>query len=679
MNARGKVPALLAGATLAMSALLGCANTQTPRQAPAATSPAATAALEQRLANLEARAERIEDINAIKRLQRAYGYYLDEGRWDDAADLFADNASLEVGFDGVYRGRARIREYLRAMGGGKQGLRAGQLNEHLQLMPVITLLPGGTQARGTWRDVILSGQLGRDAYWAEGPYENQYVKQNGVWKIAGLHWFQTLWVPYEGGWQKHGDVNAGRFVGDRLKPDAPPSVKYKTWPGAFTPPFHFRGQYPGLEPLAPVPVTGTASLAELSRREAALAQRARRLTDQDDIENLQRIYGFYIDKGLWSEAAALFTDDAEFEVQGRGVFRGRARVLEYLRAVGPEGLQQGRLYDNMQLQPLTHVSADGRSARGRWHLFAQLAQHGKFHEWETGVYENEYRNEGGTWKIHGPHLYPTMITPYEPGWGRQSLPASRFEPALKPDAPSSGASTYDRPFTPPYHYGHPVRDARASSATTLPRAALDERQLASAIDALERQLGRTEDRASIENLQTAYGYYLATLLWDDLAALFAQDGTIEIALRGVYVGRPAVRRNLNLYGQAGLDDGVLHNHMQYQMVIHVGEDGRTAKLRSRALSMMGNYEKSAMWMGGIYENEFVKIDGRWMFHKDQQINTYFAPYETGWKDLPQRAPPGITASNPPDRPPSFQFDLYPKNFLPPFHYVNPVTGRAYVP
>ena len=74
-------------------------------------------------------------------------------------------------------------------------------------------------------------------------------------------------------------------------------------------------------------------------------------------------------------------------------------------------------------------------------------------------------------------------------------------------------------------------------------------------------------------MQTAYGYYLATLLWDDLAALFADNGTIEIALRGVYVGRPAVRRNLNLYGQAGLDDGVLHNHMQYQMVIHVADDG----------------------------------------------------------------------------------------------------------
>jgi hypothetical protein len=655
--------------------LYGCSTPGSSSRQPAAATPAASN-MAQRLANLEARTLRIEDINAIKRLQRAYGYYLDEGRWDDMADLFADDASVEIGFDGVYRGRKHIRDYFRALGNGQQGLRAGQLNEYLQLMPVITMAPDGQRARGTWRAVILSGQLGKDAYWAEGPYENEYVKQDGVWKIASLHWFQTLWVPYEGGWATNGDVNGGRFVGNRVTPDSPTSVKYNTWPKAFTPPFHFRGQYPGL-PALPVTTPANRTPHQLNEQYARLLGRAQHLADQDNIENLQRIYGFYLDKGLWSEAASLLTDDAELEIQNRGVYRGRDHVLAYLRAVGPEGLQSGRLYDHMQLQPITHVAADGRSARGRWHLFAQLAKHGEFHEWETGVYENEYRNEGGVWKISRIHLYPTMITPYEQGWGKKSLPASRYEPNLKPDAASKGAaSTYDHAFTTPYHYGHPVREARAAG-TVMPVRAADFSE--PALDKLEKQILAAEDRASIENLQTAYGYYLATLLWDDLAALFAQDGTIEIAMRGVYAGRPAVRRNLDLYGQAGLDDGVLHNHMQYQMVIHVAPDGTSAKLRSRALSMMGNFGKNATWMGGIYENEFVKINGRWMFHKDQQINTYFAPYEIGWKDLPQRAPPGITASNPPDRPPTFAFDLYPKNFLPPFHYVNPVTGKAYTP
>ena len=46
---------------------------------------------------------RIEDINAIKRLQRAYGYYFDEGLWDEMAELFSADATFEMGLDGAYQ------------------------------------------------------------------------------------------------------------------------------------------------------------------------------------------------------------------------------------------------------------------------------------------------------------------------------------------------------------------------------------------------------------------------------------------------------------------------------------------------------------------------------------------------------------------------------------------------
>ena len=98
-------------------------------------------------------------------------------------------------------------------------------------------------------------------------------------------------------------------------------------------------------------------------------------------------------------------------------------------------------------------------------------------------------------------------------------------------------------------------------------------------------------------------------------------------------------------------------------------------MRSRAFSLMGNFGGAGTFMGGTYENLFVKRDGVWLLHKDQQINTYFAPYDVGWKDLPLRKAPGINQSNPPDEPPSMQFELYPRPFLPPYHYSNPVTGK----
>ena len=183
-------------ASLAAAAFLALAACVQPVSTPSSTS---TRLLQSRVETLEARRVLLEDSNAIKRLQRAYGYYLDRGLWDEAANLFATDGTIEIGLDGVYVGQKRVRQYLhalgRAMGGASDesadGLAPGQLNEHMQLMPFVTVSPDGLNAQATWRDVVLAGQLGKSATWGEGPYENQYVKDHGVWKIKSLHWYQT--------------------------------------------------------------------------------------------------------------------------------------------------------------------------------------------------------------------------------------------------------------------------------------------------------------------------------------------------------------------------------------------------------------------------------------------------------------------------------------------------------
>jgi hypothetical protein len=81
-------------------------------------------------------------------------------------------------------------------------------------------------------------------------------------------------------------------------------------------------------------------------------------------------------------------------------------------------------------------------------------------------------------------------------------------------------------------------------------------------------------------------------------------------------------------------------------------------------------------MGGIYENDYVKENGVWKIQHDHVFNTYFVPYTVGWKDVTPRPPPGVTDSNPPDAPPTQAFEMYPRPFLPPFHYSNPVTGAS---
>lgn len=228
------VPLIAAGLLVAVSA----------REATADDTPDA-AALARQIETLELRKQRIQDSNDIKRLQRAYGYYVDHAMWDEVADLFADQGSIEIGLDGVYIGKERVREYLYALGNGRSGLAEGELNEHMQLMPVVTVAPDGKTAKARWRGLIMAGRLGEGAFWGEGPYENEYVKEDGVWKISKLHWFQSFVVPYEGGWARNEDANGAKYVSDRHPPDAPPTVEYETWPATYLPPFHF-----------PNPVTG---------------------------------------------------------------------------------------------------------------------------------------------------------------------------------------------------------------------------------------------------------------------------------------------------------------------------------------------------------------------------------------------------------------------------------------
>jgi hypothetical protein len=356
------------------------------------------------------------------------------------------------------------------------------------------------------------------------------------------------------------------------------------------------------------------------------------------------------------------------------VYVGKARIVQFFKTFGSEGPEEGILFDHMQLQPVIHVLSP-TLAKGRWHLFSQEAVAKQNHFWGSGVYENEYVNEGGVWKISKLHLYSTLRTPYDQGWGKSALPRSTPSDVLPPDAPPSvDYENYPAVFVVPFHYVHPVTGTQPNIENFQPRE-ITSANLDSLLTQLEQRAARVQDAEDIERLHAVYGYYLARNQWDDLTGIFAHDGTIEIAMRGVYKGHVGIRRNLNLYGVQNELEGQLHNHMQYQPVIHISDDGTTAHMRSRSFSMMGVYGKSAVWGGGVYENTFVKRDGVWQLLTDQIFNTYFTPYAVGWKELDRRSPPGINPNNPPDAPPTQNFEMYPSAFLPPFHYVNPVSGR----
>ena len=95
-----------------------------------------------------------------------------------------------------------------------------------------------------------------------------------------------------------------------------------------------------------------AVLADASARLDALDKRITRLEDANAVEIVQRTYGYFVDKAQWTQLSELFTDDATLEIGGRGVFVGKAHVLEYMhRAFGTDGVKEGSIINHMQFHP----------------------------------------------------------------------------------------------------------------------------------------------------------------------------------------------------------------------------------------------------------------------------------------------------------------------------------------
>jgi hypothetical protein len=225
-------PILLAGA--AALVLAGAAQSASAQELPEATR---LSVLEAKLSSMEAELVRLEDVKAIKRLQGAYGYYRSKAMGDEVADLFSDGptATVEIGGRGRYVGKDSIRRFFNHE---SNALDDGEMKNYIITQGVVNLDPDGKTAHGRWRALIQAGTYGEDGRWIEGPYENVYVKENGVWKFQSVHWYQTVDGSYDQGWTGKAYPIAGPLKD--LPPDEPPSDDFKAFPDPSFKPYHYR-------------------------------------------------------------------------------------------------------------------------------------------------------------------------------------------------------------------------------------------------------------------------------------------------------------------------------------------------------------------------------------------------------------------------------------------------------
>jgi hypothetical protein len=221
------------------------------------TSDEKFAALLRRVAELEKQVQRQNDIQAVRTLQFKYGYYMDKCLFAEIVDLFSEEAELRF-MGGIFRGKAGARRLY----GGSSGLNGpayGMLFEHLIVQDIVDISEDGRTAQGRFRTFMQGGvhETKKDApaqipkqFWEGGVYENEYIKEDGVWKFKLFNYRVVYQANYESGWA-HSPVTPlmvsnfnTPYPENPRGPDevGPPPPR---WPEPVVMPFHY-----------PHPVTG---------------------------------------------------------------------------------------------------------------------------------------------------------------------------------------------------------------------------------------------------------------------------------------------------------------------------------------------------------------------------------------------------------------------------------------
>ncbi len=205
----------------------------------------------------------LEDTQAVRRVQFAYGYYMDKGLYQEVVDLFADDGEVRF-MGGIFRGKQRgvkrlyIDRFRTVFTHGRNAPAYGFMLEHLQLQDIIDVAPDRRSARGRFRCFMQAGSHVSKPdrvttvplqWWEAGVYENTYVREGGVWKIKILNYCLSWQADYEKGWA-HSKPYEGPFFkktypGDPGGPDEIGAGRPAFWPDTAVVPFHF-----------PHPVTG---------------------------------------------------------------------------------------------------------------------------------------------------------------------------------------------------------------------------------------------------------------------------------------------------------------------------------------------------------------------------------------------------------------------------------------
>jgi hypothetical protein len=216
--------------------------------------------------------QRLQDIEDIKKLQKAYGYYLTNWMRQELVDCFSTSPETTLAWPhGTYTGSDGPQIFY---GNTNKKEDPEFMHQLMQLSGIVDIEPDGNHAKGRWWGFgamaiptgSMGGSEGEGVYQATscGIYEMEYIRENGVWKILKVKWAPVYSETLEEGWVKPERRAKSKTQSTfRMKPSGSwrpsPSPFNYNYPSGYILPFHFKH-----------PVTGKKTSEEKRNRKSKL-------------------------------------------------------------------------------------------------------------------------------------------------------------------------------------------------------------------------------------------------------------------------------------------------------------------------------------------------------------------------------------------------------------------------
>jgi len=175
--------------------------------------------LEERLAVLEAKYERLESVRAIEHLMGKYLYWLYTQKFDKIVEYcwskHAEDVTVEASDSGLFKGQAQVRRFYAPDGVvGTMGSVRGGFTLHMACAPTIEVAGDGKTAKSVWFSPGCAGDK-----WIWGTYIVDFIKEEGDWKLWHLNFSPMFRTKYHKGWMEE---PVGGSLSSPLQ-DAPPT------------------------------------------------------------------------------------------------------------------------------------------------------------------------------------------------------------------------------------------------------------------------------------------------------------------------------------------------------------------------------------------------------------------------------------------------------------------------